>query len=1737
MLDLHLPSRLCDLSCILLGICASLIHPLSNFDIYLLLRYMDIDSIYAQGVWYFFRRFNFMIGVLATLFILTFATANRRDVKRCSWLLFYLYGCLLWMLKPDQYGVVTLTQSFQWLLCGVSVLSNVLQSLSIFYIFDPDAPRGNSCRGSRLVLFTSGYIFSGPFVRFLSYGSTSMDHVYAMGTTEILKILRSTMLVYVGLTFCCALTITVLIRCHWEGPCADYLPLTIGGTVSFILNYDNWKLLFKSALGWSLAPFCGILMSISILNASMRQTSDATTGHYVAFLVYLLSWLFVQHFERKRINFNIDTEMLKIALSDELSKYKKAFAVPDGDKNFKKNNGVSSRHGKLAARLLKNEQPWMLLPHGFWTKWCDEDARDNKTTLQCMEMYVKLLECKQHIENCGYPDACDVMMTQSESTELKCSLLLDIRCRMLWELTCLCNRYEAIAASIPSMNSKCPYKSAPCRFDSLLCSVQYCLGCCQGLKHYKCKNCLYRSSDILGSIMIVVKGTFDRIVARGKYLSKSLGSSWHKDVYTFCNETMVDALRHLEECMGELFVMLLYARLMEEWLFCCRAIQMIDKCLNTILEYSCSRGELCEHFDVCNNSSGTNCRSADSSNSSAETTECTSTQQSQIASKGSKRSNVPEPCGCRLARKLFECVLMLHRKQCDAGELILQGHCDSLDKAMPNMSHVRAVALLSNSYLTLTRSAKNGSGVCSQCQSPSNNCGSTCLHFDPHVDELLDELIDDLDKHEKADRLLSTIISLIASVDKSNLSKKLVRPKKVTIIGKLLSELLFGSFNVALSVASAVLGTPKFEYKRQHCCCTELSCKCCNKSNEKPCPQCLGCCEGDCCDDCKNKGCCSQAESGTAGSCGACSGCSECECPCPNLGTQPTILCCNICNCKSGCCGETSCGTTTCCKKTLVCLAKKACCLIHGLSCCWVVFVKSLCCDTGNKYLMKNLCCFQTYIQNMKSFCQGNGGSSSTTTCCTNNGKGDTCINKNTVTLLQALFKPVSHSGCNNQNECPNNCIWCCSLKCCCKEEKCKCCCGEDNCRYTPKQIFNRLKCISGKYKAITCTLQCICWPTTIIENAKRCYYAYCHYICCYYEEIHCRLYTLIACAQKIACKLKKCVTAVKTKQEENYKALESCIQHLQSKIWIVGAKDKKLNAAMDAQFALMGKNSKLMDEIDEFTKTLHKKVGRTRRYIDTTKRSIYLDSLKDVLCRIMYIGKDRCATPLEEWSTLFLRIYVVWIFCLVFKGISVDLLPHFGISGHHTFYKTAGYALSIVSSYLLMSGFSTMAKLPRQAGYLINVVVMLGMVMTICFSWVLQGFAYRSYMIGQFKQYQHEYRVVYPDYANPPRIRCGEIYDGFVSLVKADAKGISDFVYLKDVVYNSDPYGLGHSSRFNMHSTPSCNMIFRWTDKHTAYHARVDVLSRDIRDLTLFFDYIAFKMTMKHHWYFLTDVPMGRNIPYTFDLMWNAWLKGNTVTEGHQKVRDARLEALENVSNGILSECEGERRCLLNLEAKLRNFQKAQSAEMGRRCIDIQFLPDTVKFPFQRDSIVTLFEDEYRLLWDDYTRNHEDDVSEGPSSQQSATIEDLSQMISDWTKRTNDICKSKYGGNAYCLAIVSQLANNFDGFLKTLSDGKEFDTVEELLQFYEAYSQSPSHVEFKAPCNNIDGELCSLLPSNAENDFSLVESANANQPMEVMGGRRQNAKTTFNTYLLGEWIKKQGVHIPSSALEMMLKG
>ncbi|EDO06407.1 putative integral membrane protein [Babesia bovis T2Bo] len=576
MLESFVLYRTYQLTCFLLGLCSNILYSFMNLDLYDFLKYLGLSYHESHVVWYFLKRINLFLAVLVIAGTLLFASVSTSSLCRYIWLLFMLYTALASYLWFYGESGPRFNGTIQWILVCISIVSNVVQCESLFYAqhaYTGGGPRGRSIR---LMLFLMGACLSIWIPKGSSFVHLSGCEVFFPGSRSTPVLIYKLMPMFCLLILFTAAVFTWLSYQLPDESGDNYPSYSVDGSTKYFSKYERWHLILLTAFGWAISPFCGILSTYISTKGRIGDIKHTVVIQHIIFVliimiaVAILRWLPVD-----RINdVDCDVNSLRNAVFAVL----KARSETYDDEEEKVEMGWANQSEKmhLFKRVFRENQPWSLLPRGYWDRWIEFDYESNKWLTDYLVMYFLLLEAKLGtIKSTGtYGCANDSYTSVSE----RYSILKEVKDMFCWAINDFVGQYNRILRSFNreiQTNSSC----SCCIFDKLETMWRSHSSCVDKKQVKICTNCIYKEPGLRRGCVQFMQGTILCCMEDVKSLDSDMKNCPlltipDKEVNNLLFKKAVD---EIERILSAYLDLMLLCTIANEWLLLSRSLRYVHR--------------------------------------------------------------------------------------------------------------------------------------------------------------------------------------------------------------------------------------------------------------------------------------------------------------------------------------------------------------------------------------------------------------------------------------------------------------------------------------------------------------------------------------------------------------------------------------------------------------------------------------------------------------------------------------------------------------------------------------------------------------------------------------------------------------------------------------------------------------------------------------------------------------------------------------------------------------------------------------------------------------------------------------------------------------------------------------------------------------------------------------------------------------------------------------------------------
>ncbi|AFZ79165.1 hypothetical protein BEWA_020110 [Theileria equi strain WA] len=792
------------LSLFMLGLSSMLINSMMDLESFIFLRLLGSSIYDAQGMCFFLRRFNLMVGIVMTFLSITFC--GPVVCGYWHWLLFFGYLIMSVYISLLSSSAATISKSTVAGVFALSIISYALQTSSVKFMFDPKIFDGDEDCSLHILIFLAGCFSSGILVRMLLKFSKTNPFLTLNDSRAALHLFNRLFWVF---TFISGISALLLSRMTCVKDDEEDEEATSGQSLSELLNNNNRWIFVAACLGWCFSPMLNNFAISLVHNLDRLQSIDLEYVQYftslvVSLIICTLVYNEIIVFKGKTVTYS----SFYTALC--------GIVKLEGVENTLSDDGVSEEATSMASsinsRLVRSIQPWVALPHGYWTEWEEYDNSDNHRMVTLVSMHMTISK----IRNEDIYDVYDPCEDPKSLSDYYMDLL-DCRYSLLWLICCFVSYYQNLLATIGEI-----FPDESCGGTNCCCLTELCTKikshkcCCISeeskpkIECNKCQACDCKNNKYL---KCYVTSTINTCIKDANKLILDINSCNELgDDFEVTSETILLSATALERFLLTFLCLLVYARLVDEFL-------LLHSLMKSIAVNICkSFSNYCE--------------------------KCKCEKDSKPEAKDCK-------CCCTLYFKLLKCLCMLHEKHNDVVNIILGKSAANLASTIPTLSLIRSVSLLSTYFSDFLDSKFVCEPSTCGCKCQKDNC--SCKKYSTKLDDILNLMIGGLEFFSECDGLLSSVILLYSEFTFNDTSSFSLFNHIVKFSDDALTSTLYASKIFSYMAYADFLCNDALNSSTQQENCTNTSCSnicsCCGDSNI-----------GQCCCFKNDHQCCNEGE-------------------------------------------------------------------------------------------------------------------------------------------------------------------------------------------------------------------------------------------------------------------------------------------------------------------------------------------------------------------------------------------------------------------------------------------------------------------------------------------------------------------------------------------------------------------------------------------------------------------------------------------------------------------------------------------------------------------------------------------------------------------------------------------------------------------------------------------------------------------------------------------------------------
>nr|PVC53412.1 hypothetical protein MACL_00000099 [Theileria orientalis] len=507
---------------------------------------------------------------------------------------------------------------------------------------------------------------------------------------------------------------------------------------------------------------------------------------------------------------------------------------------------------------------------------------------------------------------------------------------------------------------------------------------------------------------------------------------------------------------------------------------------------------------------------------------------------------------------------------------------------------------------------------------------------------------------------------------------------------------------------------------------------------------------------------------------------------------------------------------------------------------------------------------------------------------------------------------------------------------------------------------------------------------------------------------------------------------------------------------------------------------------------------------------------------------------------------------CLVLIYLA-RLLPYLRNVPNEKKFKYLIILYSLMTAYYFNSSFGFMSSFGEDSSYYINLAIILGMILSIIYSWLTQWFTYRMLLFEQFVDLYSRFRLLFPgsNYSHSPSLFWW--VEGFVSFIRMDMLSMFYFVTLAKTSDKYSPYSFGFSMQLNVEYDLVESDPHIFTEEECMRNIKKSVFETQYTELFNLLDYRSFYHVYETDYSFMRQ-PSPNKTAYPFDLLYHGWSMGYTVSEMSDRLYHLRELALKAIEKRVQEEAIESNYDITSI-TKLKiffEFQHECLLEAPKLAVKDSFRKNHSFLSLQSRKLVKLYEKLYQDQWLAYfqDRNSADQSRDSKPPPKEMSAVELLEYFDSWRRVKMRNCDMRYGRNDVCKVAVSRTCSEFEKLAyrpveshQIISDYSKLVatsfTLKDIPKSFEVikYLSRPTRDNENRQVRPVLDKIAKLIRRHSFGVRSsiLMDFISVCKNIEfenTMAHRVYN----IDKFLIGEWIRWQGLHISGDLVTLLVE-
>ncbi|XP_955537.1 uncharacterized protein TA17370 [Theileria annulata] len=662
---------------------------------------------------------------------------------------------------------------------------------------------------------------------------------------------------------------------------------------------------------------------------------------------------------------------------------------------------------------------------------------------------------------------------------------------------------------------------------------------------------------------------------------------------------------------------------------------------------------------------------------------------------------------------------------------------------------------------------------------------------------------------------------------------------------------------------------------------------------------------------------------------------------------------------------------------------------------------------------------------------------------------------------------------------------------------------------------YKRLQCSAGKLKTCSTTASQCCGST--VSNGCTHSSEFCKFICCLCDSV--------------------CTTASLV-----------CTLNQQSKI------------------SIQTLSSSLKDQLSE----LNEKNTNMYKSIRGTRMGMLIKPSKSLSKMITHYKKTIIGRVSDYKRWEFYLFFLSTFVCLFLIYLS-RLIPYLRNIPNKTKFMYIIVLYSFITSYFFNSSFGFLSTFDKDSAFYISLAIVLGIILSILYSWLTQWFNYRMFLFEQFVDLYSRFRLLFPGskYLNSPTLFWW--IEGFVSFIKMDMLSMYNlFGISKDRdIYN--PFNFGFTSKLNIeyNLVESSSHIF--TEDQCLENIKSSVFDAKLLELEGLLNFRSFYHLKQTDHSFMV-LSSEDNVNYPIDLLYNAWSLGSKISEFTDRLHRLREGAILAIEKDVQMQAKLNGYDIGSIN-KLKHFFEFQNKCLIEApklsLIDSSNRTHKHFLSVQSKKLIKLYQKSYSDKWKVYLQKIYSNESEEPEASTSVKetrsrrderklsltdifnkmpMESFLKSYDDWRTKKLKNCDTVFDRNDLCKVIVTKTCREFENIAFAHNDVSEI--MNELIKFVLTsftLKDTPENFEIIkllskknkfAESKDVSSILDKIAKSIRSHTFG-VRSSVIKDLLSICKNIDMEKTMIYKVFkydrfLIGEWIRWQGLHISGDLVNML---